>query len=146
MTTPPPYLDFSTDVHTIEQSFVAVSSNTSYKAKIVLFMLWLYDNHRSYLSQEYLPMMDERNDEDVKRRHIEEGKNQQQQAPTNEQNSRKESKSMEQSYKKISLGLLEEDRSSLRSYCFALLHKVKPDVEGKSHNSPIKIEGDGAIT
>ena len=145
MTTPSAILDFSADVHTIEQSFVAESSNTSYRAKISHFMVWLYDNHRSYLSDDYTPMMDELHDEDVKRRQSQQEQNQQY-PPINRQNSTNKSKSRGRNKKKSTQASSEEDRSSLRSYCLALLHNVKPDVERTSHNSPIKIEGDSALT
>ena len=146
MTTPSAFLDFSADVHTIEQSFVAESSNTSYRAKISHFMVWLYDNHRSYLSDDYTPMMDELHDEDVKRRQSQQEQNQQYPSINRQNSTNKSKRSRGRNRKKSTQTSSEEDRSSLRSHCLALLHNVKPDVERTSHNSPIKIEGDSALT
>lgn len=106
----------------IEQSFVANSSRKTYNAKLVLFMIWLYENHPSYLVDDVLAKMKENDEKDAE-----------------------EIELAKQTLKKRSGGAVTE-RRFLRQYCHTVLNKVKPARNGEPHGSPIKIEGEGALS
>ena len=51
--------DLTLDSSIIEKSFVAISTTATYIRGLITFMIWLYDNHKQYLKDDVIPLMDE---------------------------------------------------------------------------------------
>jgi hypothetical protein len=90
----------------------------------------LYENHPCYLVDDILAKMKENDDKDAE-----------------------EIKLVRETLKKRSDAALKKrsgaavmERRFLRQYCHTVLNKVKPARNGEPHGSPIKIEGEGALS
>ena len=97
----------------------------TYSDKIILFMLWLFDTRREFLIQECIPEFKATNHEDLLefQRH-------------------EEDKNVTKRRKRNTINEI----SGIRNLTRQLVDAIQPSWSGISHNSSIKIDGEGAIT
>ena len=108
-----------------KRSFFESDNSVTYSDNIILFVLWIFDTRGEFLAQEYIPELEAMNHEEL-----------------------------------LDLQLYEEDRNltnrrkinpinevtgnrNLKGQIFDAIHPLR---SGISYNSPIKIDGEGAIT
>ncbi|KAL7524807.1 hypothetical protein ACHAXR_003117, partial [Thalassiosira sp. AJA248-18] len=122
--TPVSPVDMRRSTREISNSFVSESSSGhTYIPRLILFILWLFDNHQDIINPIFLPEMAKLDDTDshnyrtvLARRHRSSGTA----APTNK-------------------------RTNLRNYIKACIENTPPNEGQQGHNSPIKIEGEGSL-
>ena len=104
---------------------MALTTSGTYTDNIILFMLWLFDTGRGFLVQEYIPEFVAMNHEDLLDfKRCEED--------VNVTNRRKRN--------------LINDRTGIRKLTRQLVDAIQILRSGISHNSPIKLNGEGDIT
>ena len=108
-----------------ERIFVASTTSGTYNDKIILFMIWLFDMIREFLVHDYIPEFGAINHEDLL-----------------EFQGREEDKNMTNRRKITPIN----ERSGILKLTRQIVDAIKPSQSGISHNIPIKIDGEGAIT
>ena len=109
----------------VERSFVALTTSGTYSEKIVLFVLWIFDKRREFLVQEYIPEFEAMNHEDL----LDFQRHEEDENVTNRRNRNQIN-----------------ERTGIKNLIRQLVDAIQPSRSGISHNSPIKIYGEGAIT
>ena len=111
-------VDLRKSAENVEKCFVGSSSRVTYNHKIVMFMVWLFDNRQKHLEKSALLRMKKMAKMDG----------------VQAREKKKESGKKKGKEKKA------DDCNHLRMLCYELLTKVFPLQKGKSHNCPIIIE------
>jgi len=107
------------DATRVERSFVGSGTSSGYIDQLVRFILYLYDKKDivgDYLMDQYRTRMDMYNNNDITTYQSRRNKRQKNQRP------------------------------ELRAYIKRCIEAIRPAREGSPHNSPIKIDGEGALT
>ena len=110
----------------VERSFVGEGTARGYMSSLVRFMMHLFDNKKEHLTPSHLEQMEAENRKDS-------------------HNFRASQTSGTRSRKKNPSRCRENPRRELRAYIKRAILGIEPSRDGSPHNSPIKLEGEGAL-
>lgn len=116
-------VDLRKSAENFEKCFFGTSLQVTYNHKIVMFMVWLFDNHEKHLEKNALLRMKKMAKMDGVQAREKKG----------------------ESGKKKGKEKKADDSNHLQMLCYELLTKVSPLRKVKSHNCPIIIKGKNAI-
>ena len=109
----------------LKRSFVASTTSGTLSDKIVIFVLWLFDTRREFIVQDYIPEFEAMNPEDLidfQRR-----------------------EEVENLIKGINRNQINE-RKGIQNMMGQIVDAINPSQSGISHNSLVKIDGEGTVT
>ena len=117
-------IDMRRSTRQISNSFVSeTSSNNTYIPKLVLFVFWILGNHQELINPDVLPQMIDLDNTD------------------------KSNYEVRMARRTASSRPVINQRTNLRNFVKSCIENTPPcDGEAQTHNSPIKIDGEGSIT
>ena len=130
-------IDLTSNTEDIEKSFVSEKTTSIYNGVLVKFIMWLFDTHKDHIDPSILDDLIDSHEKD---------KLEEINAPNQKKNSRSNKKKKKNSNKRKKNENDEPLRRHFRASCKMHLARMKPSISGSTHNSPIVIQGENALT